>query len=588
MHLENEIDGSVGQSSEGQDDLDFNPPSVRFKSATFSDGTTIELDPTDVVVFVGPNNAGKSVALSELEEHISGLSHARVVNSVEIAKSGTNDEFSKFVDKHLQSQIQDGHRTYSGYGININVGAGTIANLWPDQMGILRPIFCRRLLTETRITDSNPVRAINILNDAPTHPIHLLLLDDATELRISDYFRRAFDEDLIVFRHGGRDTPLLVGQRPVPDLQSGEDRASTSYLNKLRDTTQPLQEQGDGMRSFASVIVHLLAPTTPSVLLLDEPEAFLYPPQARLVGRIIADETSNRAQLFVATHSLEFLLGLVDGASDRLKILRIERKGNKNHVKELDKDLVERLSSNSLMKYSSVLAGVFHERVIICESDADCLFYSSILDVPEVHEGPQPDVLFVHASGKDRMDDLASALVALNIRVDVIADIDIIRDQVKFKSIFEELGGNWSEIEQYASAVRSAVEDRSPSLNAGQIKVAIEVILSEVDPTAREFPREVRRRVEAQFKEASPWERIKGDGRAGFPRGPVTADFDHLIDLCKQRGLWIVPVGELEGFCRYIDSKGPRWVRKVLENYDLANARELDDARAFMHDIWTT
>ena len=42
-------------------------PAVTFESITFSDGTTISLEPTDIVVLVGPNNAGKSVALRELE-----------------------------------------------------------------------------------------------------------------------------------------------------------------------------------------------------------------------------------------------------------------------------------------------------------------------------------------------------------------------------------------------------------------------------------------------------------------------------------------------------------------------------------------
>ena len=49
------------------------------------------------------------------------------------------------------------------------------------------------------------------------------------------------------------------------------------------------------MRSFASVILHLLAPNTQSVLLLDEPEAFLHPPQARLLGEFIAKERPKRA-----------------------------------------------------------------------------------------------------------------------------------------------------------------------------------------------------------------------------------------------------------------------------------------------------
>ena len=45
-------------------------PAVRFRSITFSDDTTLELDPADVVVFVGPNNAGKSLALRELQQRL--------------------------------------------------------------------------------------------------------------------------------------------------------------------------------------------------------------------------------------------------------------------------------------------------------------------------------------------------------------------------------------------------------------------------------------------------------------------------------------------------------------------------------------
>ena len=39
---------------------------LTFEEITFSDGTLISLEPDDVVVLVGPNNAGKSAALREL------------------------------------------------------------------------------------------------------------------------------------------------------------------------------------------------------------------------------------------------------------------------------------------------------------------------------------------------------------------------------------------------------------------------------------------------------------------------------------------------------------------------------------------
>lgn len=40
---------------------------LSFEKIQFSDGTELQLAENDIVVFVGPNNAGKSAALRELE-----------------------------------------------------------------------------------------------------------------------------------------------------------------------------------------------------------------------------------------------------------------------------------------------------------------------------------------------------------------------------------------------------------------------------------------------------------------------------------------------------------------------------------------
>jgi ABC-type hemin transport system ATPase subunit len=47
-------------------------PSITFESVTFSDGTTIQLGVSDIIVLVGPNNAGKSAMLRELENDFGG------------------------------------------------------------------------------------------------------------------------------------------------------------------------------------------------------------------------------------------------------------------------------------------------------------------------------------------------------------------------------------------------------------------------------------------------------------------------------------------------------------------------------------
>lgn len=165
-------------------------------------------------------------------------------------------------------------------------------------------------------------------------------------------------------------------------MESGEDRLSDSYLKRLRDQNLPLTAQGDGMRSFATVILRTLAPAAMSIILLDEPEAFLHPPQARLLGELIAKERPIGRQLFIATHSQDVLQGLLNVAPDNLRIIRLQRSGVVNKVKELDKYLTKKISADPIMRFSSVLSGVFHKRVIVCESDSDCMFTAQFLTFP--------------------------------------------------------------------------------------------------------------------------------------------------------------------------------------------------------------
>ena len=302
--------------------------------------------------------------------------------------------------------------TYQGNGYNIP--GAHIESLWQKNLQLFRALLCLRIPTETRITGSNKQNAISALDDVPTHPIHILYADDRVENRLSRYFERAFGQELIVFRGGGSQIPLMVGKRP--SLEQGEDRVSATYIERLRAVAWPLEGQGDGMRSFATVILHLLVPTTQSLLLLDEPEAFLHPPQARLLGEFITKERPAHSQLFVATHSPDVLQGFLQVAPEHLRIIRIHRDGDVNRVKELDKAKDKNIGTDPLMKFSSVLSGVFHERVVVCEADADCMFYSALLDLPDIRGSMQPDVLFLHASGKHRMAALAEAMRALGFR----------------------------------------------------------------------------------------------------------------------------------------------------------------------------
>ena len=553
-------------------------PSVQYRDVTFSDGTTIHLDPEDVVVLVGPNNAGKSRALHELQQRLKQSYRSRVIQSANLDQSGTLDELIAYIKKHSREHPKSlGH--YHGYGFGIH-----ISNLknWPKALSSVSSLFCMHLNTITRITGSDPPKSISVTDEAPTHPIHMLYENHELEKRIAEYFVQAFGDDLIVHRSAGRSVPLLVGRRLCPD--PGESQFSRTYWKRQLEIAEPLSEQGDGMRSFATVILHLLAPTTPSILMLDEPEAFLHPPQARLLGQLIARHRSSRAQLFVATHSADVLNGLLQVVPDKLRLLRIRRKDSTNYVTELDKEHAKAISSDTLMRYSSVLSGVFHERVVICESDSDCLFYSSLLELPAISGEQQPNVHFVHGGGKNRLAPLAKALTRLAVPVDVIADIDVVRDTTSLRDIVESINGDWNTVKSLVERIQKSVANRRVRPPEDEVR-RVRTLLDGLRP-GQELPDNIRAMLLEIAKKPKPWSDMKKHGSSTIPRGQETEEFDELCRLCGKMGLWIVPVGEMEGFHRSIGGHGPGWVRKILEECDLASDPTLERARRFVSAIW--
>jgi hypothetical protein len=88
------------------------------------------------------------------------------------------------------------------------------------------------------------------------------------------------------------------------------------------------------------------------------------------------------------------------------------------------------------------------------------------------------------------------------------------------------------------------------------------------------------------LRQTSPWTPVKEAGKAAFAPGQPTQQFNAIESACAAAGLWIVPVGEVEGFCKSIGGHGPQWVQQVLETIDLGSASELQEAREFVRKMW--
>ncbi|HEV2553222.1 MAG TPA: AAA family ATPase [Bosea sp. (in: a-proteobacteria)] len=557
-------------------------PKLSFESVTFSDGTELQLDDDDIVVLVGPNNAGKSAALRELDTLVGRPFPGLVVKSATLRKEGNAHDLRAYLEVNAQKNGDAVNFTYGGIGYNIHHSHLAFFDSVNDRH-VVSSFFAKRITTENRIQDANPAPALALFHAPPTHPIHMLLMDPDLSKDLSDKFRHAFGKDLTPFRAGGSVYPLYVGDKPP--LPAGKDELSKEFVEALQNSNVPLDKQGDGMRSFAAVILHVLAARTHSIQFLDEPEAFLHPPQARLLGRYIAENRPGKSQLFIATHSTDILEGLIEGGADKVRIVRLQRDGEINRVKELSKEKTKSVSKDTLSRFSRVFEGIFFEHVVICESDADCMFYQSILHLNSISGERRPDVLFVHSSGKHRMAKIAATLRSLDVPVSVIADIDVLNEEKTYKNLIEQLGGDWANIGKHWKAVSDAVIKQRPPLNAEQVAGLIRTQLDGVVGT-KDFPEDKERAIKEVFKTISPWNALKRSGRSALPAGEAVKQFDELYAKSSAHGLWIVPVGEIEGFCRSVGSHGPGFVEKVLEERDLDSDHELQEAREFVQEVW--
>ena len=523
------MDNTSVETLESQD------PKVFIKSITFNDGTTIQLDNSSIIVFTGANNCGKSQVLRDIDRYLQndGSANPKVLSSLESEFIGTIADVEKLFEHGDNGNLIFAQSTLSPDNLKI---------FWDrKRLTGYSKLFIGLLNTEQRLITSNRQQALDFTKEQPQHPIHTIYLDDDIAKIISDYFYKAFSTDLIVSKGAGAVIPLYVGDRPT--FENGEDRVSSTYMKKL-SALPLLEQQGDGMRSFASVLLDTFT-SHHTVTLIDEPEAFLHPPQARLLGKMLAKSNPAMRQLFISTHSEDFLNGLLDADNENVKVIRIDRVVNINKMSVLSNDKVKELWNNPLLRYSNILSGLFHEKVVVCESDYDCLFFQAIIDaIYDNSDEIAPDIMFTHCGGKDRLDIVVAALKALDVTVMAVADFDVLNNSTKLKDIVSAFGIDWD------SQLSSPMKTIYDMVNGKQ----------------------------------GGWESLKRVGKAGF-EGDAPSAYDAVETICISQGFFVVPCGEIECFDRTVNKSKKEWVYNVLENYDLMNEPKLSVARDFVKSI---
>jgi ABC-type transporter Mla maintaining outer membrane lipid asymmetry ATPase subunit MlaF len=548
--------------------------SFAISSLEFNDGKRLDLGANELVVFVGPNNVGKTATLRDVLQILRGRK-GHIVLGLETRKSGDADAVVEWLEGRYTRDYSYPH-WYKGWGAHVQFS--DVKEGWKraNALGELTEFFCRLVGTEERLAASAPADNLDVLTEPCDKPLQGLVGNKAIEKQLSKATVEAFDITLFLDRWSGKKICIRSGEVPEGDPWT------PSFLNEVRKQI-PLQYQGDGIRSFAGCILEgVLAPHP--VVLIDEPEAFLHPQHARILGRMLAATKATDRQLFIATHSLHLLLGLLDSVETVIRVVRVRRDGDTNPICELRDEQVKEVWKDPLLRASNVLEGVFHDKVVICEGDADCRFYSCVLDALIGAHTPvrRPDVMFTSCGGKARMPLVIRALKALDVTVNAVVDFDVMQNGKELREIVESYGSAWGDLEPQWKQVSGALSQVAPSLSLAEVRSRVSELLNRA--SGPYLDEKTRASLLDCLRTASPWAAAKRAGKSSLPSGGPTEAFMDLTGRLRKMGVFIVECGELERFVPSLGSHGPAWVNEALRK-DLANDPELAPAREFVRDL---
>lgn len=509
---------------------------LRFGRTPGSPGESIEVTP--VIIFVGPNNSGKSNILNEIHKFcISGEPDTK--NILETIKFATPTpeqslEFIATVTNSLSESektlvpkvVKLKHDTLFSYKVFLEKTSA------PNEINN-RPFYCSTIVAPTtkllngqnRTTICDHQQLFDLLKP-PSSSFQILFTNDAKreDVRriIYDAFKRYFVLD-----------PTMVGSLRIrlsptaPDSHATERGLHDASL-EFHKKAQLIDTASDGIKAFTGIIVELVA-GDPKVLIIDEPEAFLHPPLASKLGLEVARaaETSKK-NVFVSTHSPSFLMGCVQSGTP-ITIIRLTYRENIPTARVLPSREILELMRNPLLRSSGVLSGLFYEFVVITESDADRAYYQEINErlLQYKPEWGIPNCLFIQAQNKQTIPTIMAPLRKLGIPAAGIVDIDAIKDG----------GKTWTNL-----------------LTSAGVPEGIHNGLAGTRLTVKNY-----------FEKSG--KNMKIDGGIEILKGQELQTAKDLIEQMNSYGVFIVPNGELESWMKGLNVRGhgPSWLISIFE-----------------------
>jgi ABC-type polar amino acid transport system ATPase subunit len=572
-----------------------------------------QLDMNGLVVVVGPNSSGKSQLLRDLRDAASGTPRELVVaESIKLSAPPSVDalindlvqrgDFRQRNETRYESLIfQHGAEENAGgafeldefrkqHAVWMQQSAAPMDRRVPDIKALhsLSAALCSVLQLRNRLTLTDEIPAFDT-RQRPTRTLQSLYLNKPARLALTDEVARIFQRSLWV--DNTRAAKLLLRISDSPTLPSAEDRLEPSEMEKYRT----LSDEGDGIRAYVAICASLLLATRP-LLLVDEPEMCLHPPQAHAIGSFIARHANQTKCVVVSTHSPHVLRGILESTGNA-KIVRLSRNGAQFEGREAGSEVLATALGKPRARSEELLEGLFSHGVVVCEGDGDRIVYEAVY---RTLRRRKLDLKFVPADGTGGFSDPVRLFKSLEQPVAIVADIDFLAKAGELKKMLPLLGASDADTTRLCAVAAGLISALQASMTPTGGAEAKEIIgklaqYSEADLVEKASQcRGMLGRAATSLHNLGDFKKLglqtvpEESVVAGRPRR-LRAECSALIEELKQFGLYVVSVGQLESWLPVLMKASGKldkasWAMRAAEMIEFTGERE-DDVWGFVWAI---